>query len=249
MAKISFDEIDDYVSSSNRPSVKFFGLKNHGDSAIVRILHQSKQDLDINVIHNVFVNNRNVRVSCLRKPSDPISDCPLCEAGERVFIRTYVHLLVYRTDEQGNQVVTHEVFDRGRDYIEKIATLAETYPPLYDTVFMIKRNGKSGDTNTTYDFMPLPSQNYNTQNYPYTLDDLSYEPVLGTIVWDKNKEEIQTYLQTGDFPRTSEPKQGNTQIEQNPQQVTNTQVNNPQTNYNTQFNSTDSFPVGPRRRI
>ena len=207
MGKISIDELDDYTpSSNNTPRPKFFGLKNHGDSAL---------------------------------------------------IRTYVHLLVYRTDEQGKQVVSHEVFDRGRDYIEKIATLAEAYPPLYDTVFMIKRNGKAGDQGTTYDFLPLPAQTYNQTNYPYSPEDLSYESALGTIIWDKSKEDIQQYLATGEFPRSGkkaeEVKQAPAQPQVQPQPQVQVQpqaqmFQQPQPTGFTGFSATD-YPVGPRRRV
>lgn len=251
MGKISIEELDDYVQSSNKSNrARFFGLKNHGDSAIVRILHSSKADLDINVIHSVKVGGRDVKVSCLRKANEPLTNCPLCEAGEKVQVRTYVHLLVYRTDETGAQVVTHEVFDRGRDYIEKIATLAETYPPLYDTVFMIKRNGKAGDTNTTYDFMPLPAQTYNNTNYPYTPEDLSYESALGTIIWDKSKEDLQYYLSYGDFPQ-GEKREADKEVlppyyqqgaQAQPQVATQPGVARPT------FVQND-YPIGPRRRV
>lgn len=250
MGKISIDELDQYVSSNNSGSrAKFFGLKNHGDSAIVRILHQSKADLDINVIHSVKIDGRDKKISCLRKASEPVANCPLCQAGEKVQVRTYVHLLVYRVDEQGNQTVAHEVFDRGRDYIEKISNLAETYPPLYDTVFKIVRNGKAGDTNTTYDFMPLPPQTYNVTNYPYSQEDLSYEPALGSIIWDKSKEELDYFVRTGAFP-DGEGNNGNGG-QGAPAAPTQPQYNQPsypqQPGYG--YTQQPDFPVGPRKRV
>lgn len=256
MGKISIDELDQYISSNNSTNkAKFFGLKNHGDSAIVRILHQSKADLDINVIHSVKIDGKDKKISCLRKASEPVANCPLCQAGEKVQVRTYVHLLVYRTDEQGNQVISHEVFDRGRDYIEKISNLAETYPPLYDTVFKIVRNGKAGDTNTTYDFMPLPTQTFNNTNYPYTQEDLSYEPALGTIIWDKSKEDLDYFVRNGKFPEEGEEAKPTSSVPNN-QPVPNAQPNmtynqpsyNQVPNYGGYAPSND-FPVGPRKRV
>lgn len=250
MGKISIDQLDDFVASrenKNRaPKVNFFGLKNDKDSAIVRILHQSKADLDINVIHSVPVDGKDRRVSCLRNAYDPITNCPLCAAGHKVQIRVYIHLLVYKQDSNGNIVAEHQLFDRGKDYIEKIDTLAETYPPLYDTVFKVVRNGKAGDTNTTYEFMPLPATTYNSTNYPYKVEDLSYDPALGTIIWEKTAAQMDEYVATGTFP--------------NPNAKSETNVNNSASNDSLPFDvdepvaqpaqtSFNNFPVGPRRRV
>ena len=254
MGKISFEDVEQYESKNSGPKgYKFFGLKNDGDSAIVRILHQSKADLDINVIHKVPVDGKDRRISCLRDPKDPSKKCPLCEAGTAVQVRTFVHLLVYEKDENGNQVKVHKVFDRGRDFIQKIQNLSETYPPLYDTLFKVVRNGKAGDQTTTYDFMPLPPQTFNSTNYPYTPEDLQYDSVCGTAVWEKTAAEMENYLVTGTFPLPNKkPEQTQTeQVEPRPTvapETTVVGVTNPSYAQPATPNNYD-MPIGPRRRI
>ena len=204
MPKISVDDISQYSASSNGGSkASFFALKNDKDYAFVRIMHTNKSDFDVNVVHSVVVDGKQKKVNCLRTASEPTANCPLCAAGERIQTRMYVHLLQYTQQQDGTWVAEPKIFDRGRDYIEKIGTLAETYAPLHATVFKVVRNGKAGDQTTTYEFLPMPPS-YSADVYPYYEDDLQYEPALGSAVWDKNKADLEYYVENKEFPRTGD---------------------------------------------
>jgi len=64
---------------------------------------------------------------------------------------------------------------------------------LVSTPFEIERNGKKGDTKTTYETYALDSDDI-------TLDDLpEVQDVLGTIILDKSYEELEFFLDNGYF--------------------------------------------------
>lgn len=197
MAKISIEDLTDYTAGGGtRPS--FFSLKNDGDFAICRVMHETPADFDIIVTHEVMVNNKRRKVSCLRTPKEPLTNCPLCAHGEAVQVRNFIHLLEYTEDENGNLVAEPKVFERSRKWVERMTDLADEYKPLHKYVFKLKRIGKAGEQSTDYSFNLQP--NATTELYPYYEEDLEYSSALGTIVAEKSPEELNYYLKSGNFP-------------------------------------------------
>lgn len=233
MPKISVEEVSSYVQKGEGSGIGFFSLKNDKDFAYVRILHEKKSDFDIQVIHRIQINGKDRNVSCLRTSKDPIDVCPLCNKGEKVGVRFYVHLLQYSKDEAGKWKGEHKVFERSSKWIEKILEYATTYQPLHETVFKVIRIGKSGDLKTDYSFMPIPNV---SNEYEYFEDDLEFAPVNETqIVLEKTADQLKYYLSYGKFPDEGNP-------------IQSTQSNVEPKPINTQPNATQ-MPLGPRRRV
>ena len=206
MGKISYKDIGNYASSEN--NTNFFTLSNDGDSAIVRILADSIDDVFITPVHeNVDVDGVQRKVNCLRKPNGSIDDCPFCKAGMRVSIKMYLELLVYEQDKKGNPTgkYTYEIWERGKKYINKITALSARYAskkPLTDMLFEITRNGEKGDQNTSYEIFPITD----TEFYDictYNEDDLPepFDPI-GKMVMKKDFDEMDYYTKKGKFPKT-----------------------------------------------
>jgi len=179
-----------------------FKLKDDGDSAIVRIMAESKADIDANYIHEVEVDGRTVKVSCLRNAEDPTAVCPLCDSGVKPVIKTYIHFIEYVEDETGKLVGVPSLFERSKDYIEKLTTLIDEYAPLHTNVFKIVRRGKAGDKDTKYEFLLQPATKYNSETHPYFEDDLDFTPALGSLIQEKSAQDLSYYLSTGKFPTT-----------------------------------------------
>ena len=105
MGQFSFDEFqrsqerktqanNAQVQQSTGPRIGFFFLKNDGDEAVVRIMHDSTADFDMCAVHNVDVGNgRKRNVNCIRTPKEPIENCPLCAANVPVYTKIFIHLI------------------------------------------------------------------------------------------------------------------------------------------------------------
>lgn len=201
MARISVEDLDKVTESAgDNRSFKFFKLKDDGDSALVRIMAETRADIDANYVHEVEVDGRTTKVSCLRDISDPVANCPLCEAGFKPSTKVFFHFIEYSQNEKGETVGTPSIFERNRNFIEKLSTLIEEYEPLHTNVFKVVRNGRAGDMKTTYEFLLQPSTKYNNETHPYYEDDLNYVPALGTLIKEKTVDELNHYLSTGKFP-------------------------------------------------
>lgn len=203
MARISFETAQTMTpdNSGNNPNqVSFFNLKNDGDEAIVRIMHDSIDDFDIMTVHDVNIGGKFRKVACIRNPQDPTDNCPFCAANKPLKQRFFIHMVQY--DNVNGQIVPKPViWDRtANDYGNKIKNLLEMYGPLSDCIFKVKRNGKAGDMSTTYEIMYTNPQVFRADLYPKIPDAFNGYDVLGTVVLDKNFDELATFLATGSFP-------------------------------------------------
>lgn len=193
--------------STNGPRVSFFSLKNDGDEAVVRFMHDSPADFDIIYTHPAQINGRTRQVNCIREPHQPLTDCPFCAAKKPIQTKIYIHLLEYTKDDQGNVVATPKVWDRSSAYITTLKNLSEEYPPLSENVFKIKRNGVAGSVDTTYAIMYANPQIYRPDIYKKDATAFSNYKALGTAVYDKDYNGLMELLN------------GNTSNEQQPAPV------------------------------
>lgn len=122
----------------------FFSLKNDKDIATVRLLYNTKEELDIYVVHEVMVNGKKRWVECLQ------GDCPLCKSGNRPALKLFLQLYDY-TDKKV------KTWERGQKSIPDILALFNRYGGGGKRRFEIERHGKKGDTATTYQFFALDS--------------------------------------------------------------------------------------------
>ena len=168
----------------------YFGLKNDKDVATVRFMYNSMDDVEGYAVHEVEIDGRKRWVNCLRDYNQPKDDCPFCKAGRFQTAKLFIPL--YNVDEDKCQV-----WERGKKFFSKISSICARYAtkePLVSHTFEIERNGQSGDMQTTYEI-------YETGNDNTTLDDLPDRlDILGNVVLDKTADEMQYYLDNGEFP-------------------------------------------------
>lgn len=206
MAKLNFDSVA-HVNTTNENNnnygVGFFSLKNDGDEAIVRIMHDSVADFDLLTTHPITLGGKYRSISCIRDPREPVDNCPLCKAGTKVQSKIFIHMIQYITNANGQIEAKPVVWERSFAYATKLKNDIEEYGPLSNCIFKIRRNGKAGDMQTTYDMRLGNPSMYNEANYPKLPDAFKGYNALGTVVLDKNYEEISTFLTMGAFPDTT----------------------------------------------
>ena len=88
---------------------------------------------------------------------------------------------------------TVQTWERGKKFGSKLTSMCSRYPNTVSHTFEIERNGRAGDQQTTYEI-------YETGETPeVTMEEFEVPNALGTIILDKTAEEMQTFLDTGDF--------------------------------------------------
>ena len=197
MARFSYQDESKYGSSG---ASDFFTLKDDKETARVRIMYRSIDDVEGLSVHQVQIGDKKRYVNCLREYSDPIDMCPLCKANYQIIAKVFVPLYMEDTGEV-------KVWERGKKFFQKLTSLCSRYPNLVSQVVEIERNGKPKDTNTTYEIYPISQDNT-------TMDDLP-DPVkvLGSgIVLDKSANDMDYFLRYGEFPENGE----NVQREEEP---------------------------------
>lgn len=183
MGKFNMDEADNYGGNGGGG---FFSLKNDKDVATVRFMYNTIADIHGYAVHEIEVDGKKRYINCLRAYNEPVDNCPLCASGAHVLAKFFINLY----DEETGEI---KVWDRGKTFRAKLASLGARYNPLVSTPFEIERNGKKGDTNTTYETYALQTDNK-------TLEDLPEVPeLLGTLILDKTYEEIEDFLTYGTF--------------------------------------------------
>lgn len=182
--KFRMDEADHY---GGQGAGSFFRLKNDKDTARVRFMYNGIEDIYGYAVHRVEVEGKQRYVACLREYTQPIDDCPFCAAKIPLQARLFLFLYDVDADEV-------KVWERGRTFFSKIASLASRYTPLVSTVFEIERNGKAGDTNTTYETFHISTDKTRIEDLPEIPD------IIGTMILKKEFEDMNFYLDNGYFP-------------------------------------------------
>lgn len=201
MAQINYNsyvkqEAEKEAQSRQGPKINYFYLKNDKNEALVRIMHDSTDDFDMLAVHPVMIQGKQRNINCLRSPNDPISKCPFCEANKPLRSKMYIHMLQYTKDDQGNIVTTPVLWDRSASYAMDIASKLETYGPLSDSLFKIRRNGAAGSMNTSYSIDYAPPSIYNPDLYKKDTSVINEIKALGTAVLDKDYESMKELLGT-----------------------------------------------------
>lgn len=188
MARFNMAEADNYGSGN---SGSFFSLKNDKDTARVRFLYNTIEDVEGYAVHQIDTSDGKHRyVNCLRAYNEPLEKCPFCAAQMRVVPKLFLKL--YNEDAGECQI-----WERGKSYFERISSLSSRYNPLVDEIVEIERNGKAGDKQTSYTFYPV-------ENVPTDINQYDCKDPLGTIIMDKTADEMNEYLVNGAFPSDGE---------------------------------------------
>lgn len=185
MARFRADEADKY---GGQGGAGYFSLKNDKDTARVRFMYSSADDVEGYAVHQVEIDGKKRYVNCLREYNEPISKCPFCEA--RKFQTAKLFVPIYNVDEEKVQI-----WERGKKFFAKISSLCSRYPNIVSQVFEIERNGKKGETSTTYEIYPVG------QADDTTLDDLpEVKDPIGSIILDKSADDMAFYVENEYFP-------------------------------------------------
>lgn len=207
MARINFDTFNSEMQrqetsgSGTGDGIGYFGLKNDGDEGVVRILHNSPEDFDIVVAHNIKIGERYRKVNCLCNPGESPSACPLCASGNKPQYRFFVHMIQYTKDEKGAIVARPVVWDRSaKQMSQKLVSMIHEYGPLSESVFKIRRNGAAGSMETTYEIMYANPNIYKPELYPMIPGAFDKYNTLGVKVLDKSAADMSTFVATGNFP-------------------------------------------------
>lgn len=187
-------------NSNNNQRINFFALKNDGDSAIVRILHDDIASLTAHTVHSVSVDGRKRNVNCFRNPGQPSEVCPFCEAGYNVYTKFYVKMIQYTQDTSGNIVANPVIWDRSAAYVRILKNLIDEYGPLSDCIFKIVRNGAAGDMGTTYSIFYGNPKIYPDNLYVKSADIFNTFDPNKVYIMNKSVDDMRYYLANNAFP-------------------------------------------------
>lgn len=200
MARFNASKMDNYVPQSDgNNKTGFFYLKDDGDTARVRLMYDSAEDIEGFSLHQVRVGDKDRFVNCIREYNEPVDNCPFCKARMKTYAKMYIPLY----NEDSNQI---QFWERGRTFYSQISGLVSRYKNIVQRTFDIERNGAKGDTGTKYSFYPVGEPDGTIVQD--ILDDLDLDTMpspLGTIILDKSAEDMIYYLDNGEFPSKDEP--------------------------------------------
>lgn len=211
MAQMNYDDFVKMTAKqpaggkSSASRIRYFALTDDGDTALVRFNIADIEDVKVIAKHRVTAGGKARNVECLRTPADPLGDCPLCQAGERATYRVLIPLVVYETDDNGVEAVPY-VWEQAPKIREMLKSFAMDYGDLRDYLFKIVRHGRHGDTNTTYTIIPANMKMYSAD--VYAPDFSAFENYsVNNFILSKTAEEMQEFLDTGNFPNPFEKKE------------------------------------------
>lgn len=210
MAKLSYEEFKKFNSKageqSQRSLIRFFALKDDGETAIVRFNIHNLADIAVSSVHtveNMENNQKRYRiVSCVRSSfNDPVEKCPLCAAGNKMSFKIFVPLVAYNQDENGNIIADAMIWQQGTRIRQTLKSFIDDYGDLSDMLFKITRHGKKGDVNTTYSILPANPNVYKSTIYVKDFSEFEKNPnYLDNFVHERTIADMNTYLETGSFP-------------------------------------------------
>ena len=196
MARFVASDVDHYGGQGGGG---FFSLKDDGDTAEVRFMYNNIDDvqgMSVHEIKEVNSEGKEVKrfVNCLREYNQPIDDCPFCAAHIPVQAKLFVPVYDVASD-------TTKTWQRGKKFFSKISHLCSRYSkkgePLVSHIFEITRVGKAGDQTTTYEVDEVDCDDTK-------LEDLPEAPSTKGLVLEKSVDDMEYYLQEGQFPPTGD---------------------------------------------
>jgi hypothetical protein len=187
MARFNMETADKYNAGGNGG---FFSLQNDKDNVEVRFMYNDMHDIEeqsMFVTHKIQVDGKERHIDCLRQYNEPVSNCPLCQGGYK--INKKIFLYVY--DIKSNEI---KIWERGNTFASVMASRCARSNPLVSSIFEIERNGAKGDIKTTYEVIKIEDDGTLLEDLP------ELPPILGGLVLDKTYEEIEEFLNNGEFP-------------------------------------------------
>lgn len=196
MARFGVNDADHY---GGQGGAGFFSIAQDKEVKTVRFLYNTIDDVTGYSVHEVDVatngGTKKRYVNCLRDYNEPIDKCPFCR--DKKFVKAKYFIPVYNLDEEQVQI-----WDRGKNFGSKLSSLCARYASkdgdtLVSHIFEIERNGKPHDTSTTYEV-------YEQDQDDTTLEEFEVPDIVGGLVLDKTAEDMEYYLEAGEFPPTED---------------------------------------------
>ena len=184
MARFGVNDADKYGGQGGGG---YFSLKNDKDTAQVRFLYDSIEDVEGFAVHEVEIDGKKRYVNCLREYGQPLDSCPFC--ADKRFTQVKYFVPIYNISEDRIQT-----WERGKKFGQKLASLCARYPHLVSHVFEIERNGQAGDQQTSYEIYEVG------HDEGVSLDDFEVPNPLGSHILDKSADDMLCYLNAGYFP-------------------------------------------------
>lgn len=200
MARFKADEAKNYGGQGGGG---FFSIQNDKEVKQVRFLYNNVEDIEGISVHKVEVNGKDRYVNCLREYNQPLNDCPFCR--EHMSTQARLFIPVYNIDEDAVQI-----WDRGKMMFQKMTSFCARYSNekthIVNNICEIERQGKPKDTKTSYEI-------YYVDRDDTELKDLPDAPnILGGFVLDKSAEDMEYYLENGEFPPTDDEEENDTPV-------------------------------------
>jgi hypothetical protein len=146
--------LDDAMEKYGTGGSGFFTLKDHGDVAEVRFLHETIDDAWV-VAHKVSVGGKERWVECAAEDGD----CPLCATKGRPQIKLFLYLV----DERDGEV---KLWERGKTFVPVMQELVNKYGSLCSQPFEIERDGAAGSDTTKYGIYALERDDLRLDELP-----------------------------------------------------------------------------------
>ena len=174
--------------SSRVGEFRFFSLKDK-QTKRVRFIYANESEIECFNVHQLRgQDNKTKTVDCIRKPNEPVQNCPFCANGEKLSAKAYIFLVSEDDSDKG----TLYVFERNARFLDKLEGLRQRYGDLYNGIYEIERKGAGLDT--TYEIYFIKEDRVDINTLP------EVPSVHGKLVQVKTAEEMELYLSTGNFP-------------------------------------------------
>lgn len=160
--------------------MEYFNL-NDGQTAVVRILSSTVDNIETGGIHTIETQGKRRKVKCLTK------NCPLCESGNEASTRLFVHLWDYTDNKE-------KVWNRtnNESFVKSLKLVEEDWGNIGSSVIRITREGS--------DFPKYNVIAINPKSYADMPEDL-YDTDAGWMCATyRSAEEMAEFLKTGILP-------------------------------------------------
>lgn len=179
-----------------------FSLKDNGDSAVVRFLHENMEDIKGYVTHEITLVSKKKGTEYHKKVACLTDNCSLCRAASSgnpsvkpARGELFLNLFNTATGRVEVWTRTHRFFERLDLYFNR---LKFNLNPIE-----IVRNGAKGDNKTTYEFFATDGEGSPLKDFVEE-KNIEIPEILGTEVLELTTEEMNHYLETGEINKTTE---------------------------------------------
>ena len=183
MAKFGINDADNYGGNG----AGYFTLKDDGDSAVVRFMYNTVDDIEGYAVHRIDVGNgRNRYVSCLREDyNQPMDDCPLCANRNFQQAKFFFNVFDCETEEV-------KLWERGKNILRQLVpVLNQIQGNICATPIKVIRRGIAGDQNTRYEFVLMKPDKTTLEDLPEATDPME------AIILSYSFDELNDYVRTG----------------------------------------------------